>query len=47
VDAQWPSSEATDAAVAEAIEPLNEALDQIDRLLDAGRDALVFMPLGT
>ena len=41
VDAQWPSSEATDAAVAEAIEPLNEALDQIDRLLDAGRDALV------
>ena len=37
VDAQWPSSEATDAAVAEAIEPLNEALDQIDRLLDAGR----------
>jgi len=41
VDAQWPSSEATDAAVAEAIEPLNEALDQIDRLLDAGRDALL------
>ncbi|MCX5946842.1 MAG: hypothetical protein NTY67_01175 [Cyanobacteria bacterium] len=38
VDAQWPSSEATDAAVAEAIEPLNEALDQIDQLLDAGRD---------
>jgi len=41
VDAQWPSSEATDAAVAEAIEPLDEALDQIDRLLDAGRDPLV------
>ena len=41
VDAQWPSSEATDAAVAEAIEPLDEALDQIDRLLDAGRDLLV------
>ena len=40
VDAQWPSSEATDAAVAEAIEPLDEALDQIDRLLDAGRDPL-------
>ena len=38
VDAQWPSSEATDAAVAEAIEPLNESLDQIDRLLDAGED---------
>jgi hypothetical protein len=41
VDAQWPNSEATDAAVAEAIEPLNEALDQIDLLLDAGRDPLV------
>ena len=41
VDAQWPSSEATDAAIAEAIEPLDEALDQIDRLLDAGRDLLV------
>jgi hypothetical protein len=26
--------------VAEAIEPLDEALDQIDRLLDAGRDPL-------
>lgn len=39
VDAQWPSSEATDAAVAGAIAPLDEALDQIDRLLDAGRDA--------
>jgi chromosome segregation ATPase len=38
VDAQWPSNEATDAAVTEAIEPLDEALDQIDRLLDAGRD---------
>lgn len=41
VDAHWPSSEATDAAVTEAIEPLDEALDQIDRLLDAGRDSLV------
>jgi chromosome segregation ATPase len=41
VDAQWPSSEASDAAVTEAIEPLDEALDQIDRLLDAGRDPLV------
>jgi chromosome segregation ATPase len=39
VDAQWPSSEATDAAVAGAIAPMDEALDQIDRLLDAGRDA--------
>jgi hypothetical protein len=39
VDAQWPSSEATDAAVAGAIAPLDAALDQIDRLLDAGRDA--------
>lgn len=38
VDQQWPSSEASGAAVAEAIEPLDEALDQIDRLLDAGRD---------
>lgn len=41
VDAQWPSSDATDAAVNEAIEPLDEALDQVDRLLDAGRDSLV------
>jgi hypothetical protein len=38
VEAQWPSSEATDAAMAEAIAPLDDALDQIDRLLDAGRD---------
>jgi chromosome segregation ATPase len=38
VDAQWPSTEASDAAVAEAIEPLDDALDQIDRLLDAGED---------
>ena len=41
VDAQWPSSDDTDAAVNEAIEPLDEALDQVDRLLDAGRDSLV------
>jgi hypothetical protein len=39
VDAQWPSSDATDAAVAGAIAPLDEALEQIDRLLDAGKDA--------
>jgi len=38
VDAQWPSTEASDVAVAEAIEPLDDALDQIDRLLDAGED---------
>jgi hypothetical protein len=38
VDQQWPSSEASGAAVAEAIAPLDEALDQIERLLDAGRD---------
>jgi len=40
VDQQWPSTEASDAAVAEAIEPLDDALDQIDRLLDAGQDRL-------
>lgn len=39
VDAQWPNSEASDAAVAGAIAPLNEALDQIDRLLDVGKDS--------
>jgi len=40
VDATWPSSQATDAAMAEAIEPLDDALEQIDRLLDAGQDRL-------
>jgi hypothetical protein len=35
---QWPSSAATDAAMAAAIAPLDEGLDQIERLLDAGRD---------
>lgn len=30
--------ERIDAAVAEAMAPLDEALDQIDRLLDAGED---------
>jgi hypothetical protein len=38
LDAPWTSSEAGAAAVAAAIEPLQEALDQIDRLLDAGPD---------
>jgi hypothetical protein len=38
VEQQWPSSEASDAAVAKAIEPLDDALDQVDRLLDAGED---------
>ena len=33
----WPSSAATDAAMAEAIAPLDDGLDQIDRLLDAGQ----------
>ena len=37
VDRQWPSSEAGDAAMAGAIAPLDEALDQIERLLDAGQ----------
>jgi hypothetical protein len=36
VDRHWPSSEATGAAMAEAIAPLDDALDQIERLLDAG-----------
>jgi hypothetical protein len=34
---QWPSSDATDAAMAEAINPLDEALDQIEQLLDDGQ----------
>ena len=34
---QWPSSEVGDAAMAQAIEPLDEALDQIEALLAAGR----------
>ncbi|MFM7314357.1 MAG: hypothetical protein ACKO0M_14540 [Cyanobium sp.] len=38
VDQQWPSTEAGDAAVSEAIAPLDEALDQIDQLLDAGEE---------
>ncbi|QPN61110.1 hypothetical protein H8F24_07495 [Synechococcus sp. CBW1002] len=36
VDRQWPSSQATDAAMAEALRPLDAALDQIERLLDEG-----------
>ena len=34
---QWPSSDATDAAMSEAIAPLDEALDQIEQLLDDGQ----------
>ncbi|MFM7548578.1 MAG: hypothetical protein ACKO8I_06830 [Cyanobacteriota bacterium] len=37
VDQQWPSTEASGAAVAEAIAPLDQALDQLERLLDAGQ----------
>jgi len=37
VDRHWPSTEVGDAAMAEAIAPLDEALDQIERLLDAGQ----------
>jgi hypothetical protein len=37
VDQHWPSSAATDAAMAEAIAPLDDGLDQIDRLLDSGQ----------
>ncbi|MFN9546272.1 MAG: hypothetical protein ACK6AD_04260 [Cyanobacteriota bacterium] len=37
VERQWPSSEAGDAAMAQAIEPLDEALDQIEGLLAAGQ----------
>jgi hypothetical protein len=33
----WPSSDATDAAMTEAIAPLDEALDQIEQLLDDGQ----------
>ncbi len=36
IDHQWPSTEASDAALVTAIDPLDEALDQIERLLDAG-----------
>jgi ribosomal protein L3 len=36
IDRQWPSTEASDAAMATAIEPLDEAIDQIERSLDAG-----------
>jgi hypothetical protein len=36
IDRQWPSTQATAGAMAAAIEPLDEALDQIERLLDAG-----------
>ncbi|MEB3265541.1 MAG: hypothetical protein VKN13_02890 [Cyanobacteriota bacterium] len=38
---QWPSTEATDAAMVAAIAPLDDGLDQIERLLDAGYDARV------
>ncbi|MEB3324947.1 MAG: hypothetical protein VKM17_06370 [Cyanobacteriota bacterium] len=37
VERQWPSSEAGDAAITQAVEPLDEALDQIEGLLAAGR----------
>lgn len=37
VERQWPSTEAGDAAMSQAIEPLDEALDQIEALLAAGR----------
>ncbi|MFN4867545.1 MAG: hypothetical protein ACK5GZ_14665 [Cyanobium sp.] len=37
VSRQWPSSDATDAAMTEAIAPLDEALDQIEQLLDDGQ----------
>ncbi|MDI9406793.1 MAG: hypothetical protein QM522_08820 [Chitinophagaceae bacterium] len=33
----WPSSDATDMAMTEAIAPLDQALDQIEQLLDDGR----------
>ncbi|MEI6031795.1 MAG: hypothetical protein WCQ20_11610 [Synechococcaceae cyanobacterium ELA739] len=36
IDHQWPSTDATDAAMSTAIEPLDDALDQIERALDAG-----------
>ncbi len=36
VDRQWPSTEATGVAMAAAIDPLDEALDQIERLLEVG-----------
>ncbi|MFM9047768.1 MAG: hypothetical protein ACKOOH_08985 [Cyanobium sp.] len=39
VERQWPSSEAGDAAIGLAVEPLDGALDQIERLLVAGRAA--------
>ncbi|MFM7169754.1 MAG: hypothetical protein ACKOYH_02715, partial [Cyanobium sp.] len=39
VERQWPSSEAGDAAISQAVEPLDEALDQIEALLAAGRAA--------
>jgi len=41
LDAPWTSSEAG-AAVAAAIEPLQEALDQIEQLLDASPDPRLF-----
>jgi hypothetical protein len=34
---QWPSSEAGDAAITRAVAPLDEALDQIEALLAAGK----------
>lgn len=36
IDRQWSSEQASGAALATAIEPLDEALDQIERLLEAG-----------
>jgi hypothetical protein len=36
VDRHWPSSKASEAAMAEALAPLDTALDQVERLLDEG-----------
>lgn len=40
VEHQWPSTEASGGAITAAVSPLDEALDQIDRLLDAGEEGL-------
>ncbi|MCP9848630.1 hypothetical protein [Cyanobium sp. Morenito 9A2] len=37
IEREWNSEEASDAALTAAIDPLDGALDQIERLLDAGR----------
>lgn len=36
VERQWPSTEAGDSAISQAVEPLDEALDQIEALLAEG-----------